>query len=209
MIGHMDSKTILRTQVLSRRDEMTASSRAAKSSLICARLEHRAEVFMAAHSCTTAGRTPRVAVYAPCRSEVDILPFAESAYTGGWDVCFPCMTRDRRGQASMMFFDVSFHDFKRRRLPLLQNPLRCLEAGEPERCGLREAAPSSLDFVVVPLVAFDGSGNRLGYGGGNYDRLLPLLRADATVAGVAFEEQRVASVPVEKHDQPLSQIISA
>ena len=76
---------------------------------------------------------------------------------------------------------------------------------------LRETgiAPEDLDAVVVPLVAFDDDGNRLGYGGGNYDRLLPALRDDAVIAGIAFEEQRVEAVPVEPHDRPLPHIVTA
>ena len=44
--------------------------------------------------------------------------------------------------------------------------------------------------MVVPLVAFDDAGRRLGYGGGNYDQLLPRLRADAVVIGIAFDEPK-------------------
>ena len=58
----------------------------------------------------------------------------------------------------------------------------------------------NIDAFVVPLVAYDDDGNRLGYGGGNYDRALPLASPDATVVGVAFEEQRVTSVPVSEYD---------
>ena len=57
-----------------------------------------------------------------------------------------------------------------------------------------------IDAFVVPLVAFDDDGNRLGYGGGNYDRALPLASPDATAVGVAFEEQRVTSVPMSEYD---------
>ena len=78
-----------------------------------------------------------------------------------------------------------------------------------EADGFAAIAAEDLDAVVVPLVAFDDDGNRLGYGGGNYDRLLPALRDDAVIAGIAFEEQRVEAVPVEPHDRPLPHIVAA
>ena len=64
-------------------------------------------------------------------------------------------------------------------------------------------------MVVVPLVAFDGQGGRLGYGGGNYDKFLPRLQDATLVVGVGFEEQRVDEVPREAHDLTLPHIISA
>lgn len=64
-------------------------------------------------------------------------------------------------------------------------------------------------MIVVPLVAFDRAGARLGYGGGCYDRYLPTLRPDCQIVGIAFEEQRVDHVPTDVHDLPLPNIISA
>jgi 5-formyltetrahydrofolate cyclo-ligase len=67
--------------------------------------------------------------------------------------------------------------------------------------------PQSIDLVIVPGLAYTASGHRLGYGGGNYDRFLPLTRA-ATV-GVCFTEQLVDAVPLEPHDLPVATVISA
>jgi 5-formyltetrahydrofolate cyclo-ligase len=57
-----------------------------------------------------------------------------------------------------------------------------------------------IDAVIVPGVAFDESGGRLGYGGGYFDRLLPMLRDDCTRIGVAFDEQVLEEIPAEEHD---------
>ena len=64
--------------------------------------------------------------------------------------------------------------------------------------------------VIVPLVAFDARGYRLGYGGGFYDRTLEGLRArHATIAvGFAFAAQEMAAVPIEKTDQRLDFIVT-
>lgn len=64
--------------------------------------------------------------------------------------------------------------------------------------------------LIVPLVAFDRSGGRLGYGGGFYDRTLADLRAAGPVRaiGFAYAAQEVARVPVEPTDQPLDLIVT-
>lgn len=58
------------------------------------------------------------------------------------------------------------------------------------------------DWLFVPLVAFDDSGRRLGYGGGFYDRTLPLLPGAVTV-GCAFAAQKLDAVPTAEYDAPL------
>ena len=67
----------------------------------------------------------------------------------------------------------------------------------------------ALDMVVVPLVAFDRTGARLGYGGGCYDRYLPTVAPKCLIVGIAFDEQRVDHVPTDAHDLPLPSIVSA
>ncbi|MBV7409115.1 5-formyltetrahydrofolate cyclo-ligase [Maritimibacter sp. DP1N21-5] len=66
------------------------------------------------------------------------------------------------------------------------------------------------EVLIVPLVAFDRNGGRLGYGGGFYDRTLEVLRRQRrTIAiGYAYGAQEVASVPLEPTDQPLDMIVT-
>ncbi len=68
-------------------------------------------------------------------------------------------------------------------------------------------APSVL---LVPLLAFDAAGHRLGYGGGYYDRTLEALRAAGKVlaVGVAYGGQEVAEVPTHEHDQKMDAIVT-
>lgn len=66
------------------------------------------------------------------------------------------------------------------------------------------------DVVLVPLLAYDATGFRLGYGGGYYDRTLAKLRARKPVVavGIAYDEQRVDAVPHDGYDQPLDWVLT-
>jgi len=83
-----------------------------------------------------------------------------------------------------------------------------------EPFGTRAPAPEAQvvdpDILLVPLLAFDQAGYRLGYGGGFYDRSLEALRQRKSVlaVGVAFEGQRVDAVPRGPHDQPLDWVVT-
>jgi 5-formyltetrahydrofolate cyclo-ligase len=73
----------------------------------------------------------------------------------------------------------------------------------PERC---QTATADVDFVLVPGLAFDVRGGRLGYGGGFYDRLLAALPAVRVAA--AFSAQIVEAVPMSAHDQYVDLIVT-
>jgi 5-formyltetrahydrofolate cyclo-ligase len=86
-------------------------------------------------------------------------------------------------------------------------------AGE-RRLRHRDPAPSAAevvpDVLIVPLLAFDSEGYRLGYGGGFYDRTLHKLRGNgnALAVGVGYAAQHVARVPRDEYDQPLDWIVT-
>ena len=78
--------------------------------------------------------------------------------------------------------------------------------GEPT--GRRFAAYDTIDVAVVPGLAFDQAGRRLGRGRGYYDRLLPRLRRESCrLLGLCFDFQRVAQVPVDATDVPVDEVI--
>lgn len=66
------------------------------------------------------------------------------------------------------------------------------------------------EILIVPLVAFDRKGGRLGYGGGFYDRTLELLRAarPTLAIGFAYGAQEAENLPLEATDQPLDMIVT-
>jgi 5-formyltetrahydrofolate cyclo-ligase len=101
----------------------------------------------------------------------------------------------------------------------LGNPLqfRSWMPGEPlvaRTWGIREPADTAPvvepDVLLVPLLAFDATGGRLGYGGGYYDRTLARLRALKPIIaiGIAHAQQRLESVPLGPHDEPLDWILT-
>ena len=71
-----------------------------------------------------------------------------------------------------------------------------------------EALPGELDVVVVPALAVDPAGHRIGYGAGYYDRTLPRFVPPAASVVVAFDFQLVSEVPQMEHDVPASWIVT-
>jgi len=98
-------------------------------------------------------------------------------------------------------------------LPRVNRARRDLQPGvwgilepRPDRCARVEL--DIVDIVLVPVLAFDARGRRLGYGGGYYDRLFGGLTARPPLVAGAFEAQMVAAVPVGAHDAPLDIVVT-
>jgi 5-formyltetrahydrofolate cyclo-ligase len=88
------------------------------------------------------------------------------------------------------------------------------EALRPNAYGIAEPLPAASeivpDVVLVPLLAFDALGHRLGYGGGYYDRTLDFIRSTRRVLaiGVAYTGQEIAQLPRDPHDHRLDWIVT-
>jgi 5-formyltetrahydrofolate cyclo-ligase len=141
----------------------------------------------------TAGRKV-VSAFFPYKSEIDTRPLLGKLAGDGWTTCLPIVI----ALGEPLIF--------RRWLP-----------GAPTQPGVwgiprpPDDAPLLVpDVLLVPLMAFDRKGYRLGYGGGFYDRTLELLRRakPITAVGVAYGAQEVDSVPHDAHDQPLDFVIT-
>jgi 5-formyltetrahydrofolate cyclo-ligase len=78
----------------------------------------------------------------------------------------------------------------------------------PKKEFLRYIDPKDIDLVLVPGVAFDKNGYRIGYGGGYYDRFLDKLRKDAIKIGLAFDLQLIDKVPKDNYDKSVDIIIT-
>ena len=79
---------------------------------------------------------------------------------------------------------------------------------EPQPQRTRAVAPEALDLALVPGVAFDLRGGRLGFGAGFYDRLLSRLRRDIPTVGMAFDLQVIPRLPHQPHDVMLDAIVT-
>ena len=196
-------KAELRRAVIARRDALDLDVRTAKSAVICARLVKLLDRLGAA--------VPRiVAVYAAMGSEVDPAAFAATAAKRGWRVAYPCMLSAAEAAACgqrMCMRAVAADDASS--APFIAHPTRAFAAMDIDSDRFPIVPAEVLDMAVVPLVAFDRAGARLGYGGGCYDRYLPTLSPACQIIGIAFNEQRVDHVPADAHDLPLAHIVSA
>lgn len=195
-------KAELRRAVIARRDALDLDLRAAKSADICARL-----VELLGRLDDAAPHT--VAVYAAMGSEVDPAAFAAAAAKRGCRVVYPCMLAAAEAAACgqhICMRTVAAGDVDT--TPFIAHPTRAFAAEDIDSGRFPIVPAEALDMIVVPLVAFDLTGARLGYGGGCYDRYLPTLRPDCQVIGIAFDEQCIDHVPTNAHDLPLPNIIS-
>lgn len=196
-------KAELRRAVIARRDALDLDLRAAKSAVICARL-----VELLGSSDPAAPHT--VAAYAVMGSEADPAAFAAAAAARGWRVAYPCMLSAIDAAACgqrMCMRAVAASDAAA--TPFITHPTRTFAAADIDSDRFPIVSAEALDMIVVPLVAFDRTGARLGYGGGCYDRYLPTLSATCQIIGITFDEQRVDRVPTDAHDLPLPHTISA
>lgn len=196
-------KVELRRAVISRRDALDLDVRAAKSAVICARLVELLDRLDAA-------APHAVAVYAAMGSEVNPAAFAAATAKRGWRVAYPCLLSATEAAACgqrMCMRAVAAGDTSA--APFISHPTRAIAAADIDSARFPIVPAEALDMIVVPLVAFDRTGARLGYGGGCYDRYLPMLSPACQIIGIAFDEQRVDGVPTDVHDLPLPHIISA
>lgn len=196
-------KAELRRAVIARRDAIDLDVRAAKSAVVCARLVELLDRLGSA-----APRT--VAVYAAMGSEVDPTAFAAAAVARGWRVAYPCMLSASDAMACgqrMCMRAVSAGDASE--APFIAHPTRAFAATDVDSDHFPIVPAKALDMIIVPLVAFDRTGARLGYGGGCYDRYLPTVAPECQIVGIAFDEQRIDHVPTDAHDLPLPNIVSA
>jgi 5-formyltetrahydrofolate cyclo-ligase len=84
----------------------------------------------------------------------------------------------------------------------------CAATGRLAAVPEADVDPTWPDVVVVPGLAFTTAGDRLGQGGGWYDRFLPQVRADCTTIGVCFAEQILDTLPVEAHDVTMDHVVT-
>ena len=178
------AKTALRKEVQALLKQMSAAERAKASSQARSRLKPQA-IWESAKL---------ILFFAPLPEEVDVWPLLIEALIVGKGTALPR-------------FDSATKTYVACRV---ENPDRDLVRGkfgirEP-RALCRRVSPARVDLILVPGVAFDLRGCRLGRGKGYYDRLLASL--PGAKCGVAFDQQVVSEVPAEEHDVRLDCLLT-
>jgi 5-formyltetrahydrofolate cyclo-ligase len=179
-----EAKAQLRRQIRAELNKQSPEERAAASVAARARLADQPQWRNATS----------VLFFAPMVGELDIWPLLEATLGGDKCACLPRFDEERNSYVACRVDNMGGH----------------IKAG---RFGIREAGDACpeislnrLDLILVPGVAFDLRGRRLGRGKGFYDQLL--AAAHGLTCGVAFDQQIVREIPVESHDEYVNCIVT-
>lgn len=171
----------LRREMIAARMAMPAAAHRAASVAVC---HHLGEFLLA----RPAGM---IAFCLSIRAEVDCRPLIERLLAAGWQAAMPVV---RALNAPMEFFAW-----------WPQAPMSVDPYGIPVPATHRTREP---EVLLLPLVAFDAAGYRLGYGGGYFDRTLAAMRAHPLTIGVGFDLGAVDDLQPQPHDIPLDLIVT-
>ena len=185
MTGEIKKK--LRKDIQEARFQLSAAEVAAKSKQLMERFTglaayEDAKVIMA---------------FVPFRNEVDTRYLVEKGMADGKQMLVPLtITKERKMIPSHLL------DWDEDLVP------GAYGIPEPAADKVRPVEPEQIDLVIVPGVAFDLQGNRLGYGGGYYDRFFEVLQPDCKLVAIGFELQIVPEIPVEEWDQQVDGLVT-
>ncbi|MCW5626723.1 MAG: 5-formyltetrahydrofolate cyclo-ligase [Burkholderiales bacterium] len=179
-------KSMLRERVLARREALGARWREQASARITARL---LDVPIVRGASIIAGTSA-------FGTEFDTAAFNRAVLASGRTLLLPLIHRQPR--------HLSFHVVADPDIDLRSGPWGIREP-DPDRCA--EVPIDRVDCLVIPGLAFDLKGHRLGYGGGFYDRVLVQV-PPATVVAPIFSMQLLPALPVEDHDRPVRLLVT-
>jgi 5-formyltetrahydrofolate cyclo-ligase len=151
-------------------------------------------------------RARRIAAYWPSDGELDPRPLLKDAREGGKAVYLPVLSRRIAGRSRIRLRFVRWIDGEK------MHPNR-FGIPEPTRRGRHIRPARHLDLILVPLVGFDSACNRIGMGGGYYDRTLAYLKPSRRwrrprLIGIAHECQRVEKIESRPWDIPLDAVVT-
>ncbi len=175
-------KTELRQSIRDRLEKITPAVRVVESIGLCDRLE------MQLHSART------ILFFAPLPDELDVWPLLAKCISAGKTCALPS-------------YDPITQTYSARQIENVETEIVSGKFGvrEPAK-SCREIPLNEFHLVLVPGLAFDGRGNRLGRGRGFYDRLLQQIAG--VKCGVCLDLQLTAEVPVEAHDAQVNFVVT-
>jgi 5-formyltetrahydrofolate cyclo-ligase len=177
-----DSKAELRQKIRARLGKISLAVRMVESLELCGRLEPQLQ---SAHT---------ILFFAPLADELDVWPLLQKLLPAKRICALPA-------------FDAAVQFYSARRVKNLETDIFTGKFGVSEPLPECEEIPlDRFDLVLVPGVAFDLNGNRLGRGRGFYDRIL--AAASGVKCGVAYDFQLLEKIPAEPHDAKVSFIFT-
>ncbi len=185
-----EQRGALRARMIARREALTDAQLAQAAQAVAELTESTPEYRQATH----------IAAYWPVRGEADARPLLEHARAQGKRTYLPIV----RGDGNLLF--ASYEPDT----PMANNRLGI---PEPQVATERMASPRDLDLVLLPLTVFDDCGNRLGMGGGFYDRSFAFLKDERghhrpVLAGVGHEFQHTERLTAYDWDVPAHLVIT-
>jgi 5-formyltetrahydrofolate cyclo-ligase len=175
-------KAGLRKEIRAALEKISPAVRAVESIELCDRLEAQ---LRSAHT---------ILFFAPLPDELDVWPLLEKFLAAG-KIC------------ALPFFDSAAQTYSARRVQNLAADISIGKFGVREPASsCAEISPEKFDLILVPGVAFDWNGNRLGRGRGFYDRLL--AKTSGLKCGVGHDFQLIGKVPAEPHDAKVNFIVT-
>lgn len=178
-------KQQLRLSIAERMQKLSQKDRDAESRSICRRIKENLPE-----------NTQTICAYYPMPTEVNIIPLLQEFLDAGKTIALP----RSEGKAFLFRTVTSLTD-------LPPGPFRIPEPG-PDAPPLDLA---SIDLALIPGIAFDPAGNRLGRGNGGYDQWIKKIREanpNVTLWGIGFDCQMVNIIPLEPHDATVDAIIT-
>jgi 5-formyltetrahydrofolate cyclo-ligase len=179
-------KNEIRAEVLKRRDSIPLDLKKRKDAAINNRL-FNLEEFIDAMS---------VLMYVSFRTEVDTIGQLEGILCLGKKLVVPLVDSKQKQLTLYEIKDIT---------DLVPG---YMDIPEPKAVENRKVELKDIDIIVIPGTGFDTKGNRLGYGGGYYDRLLADTEKNIPKIALAFEEQIAEEIPSEPHDMKMDIIIT-
>jgi 5-formyltetrahydrofolate cyclo-ligase len=181
----MVRKTAMRASIRRLRSALTPAERASAAERITGHLDGLPEL----------DGVVRLLAYAATPAEVDLDGWLRTRLARGSEVFLPWVEGSRLRLGRVADLDELLPGWRGLREP-------------PHVLGDMGTDPRAMEAVVVPGLAFDSTGVRLGQGGGHYDRLLGSLRPEVPVIGVAYAVQVVGSLPREPHDRRVALVVT-
>lgn len=185
-VREMSYKSILRKSMKQKRKGLSIDKKQNKDKIILEKLLNSSYY----------KKSRIIFVYVSMDEEIDTHGFIKKALNSGKEICVPKVISKDRGMSA-----IKIEDFSKLK------PCGKYKILEPENFH-NKIDEKYIDLVIVPGLAFDRKGGRIGYGGGFYDRLFLKLKKNTPKIALSYDFQVIEDVPMEEHDILIDGIIT-